>query len=172
MTKYVAFLRGINVGGRMIKMNELKACFEDMGFFEVKTLLNSGNVLFESDLNEPELKNKIEAKLTKTFNYPAKVQVLSLSNLTKIVEDCPFEDMDGFHSYIVFLEGNLAAELATEATDLDKKVEQIKLGKSVLYWRVPKGMTLKCKLSKHLGKVKYKDFNTVRNINTLRKAVL
>jgi uncharacterized protein (DUF1697 family) len=58
MIKYVAFLRGINVGGRIIKMADLKVCFEKMDLNNVATLLNSGNVVFESDLKAPELKTK------------------------------------------------------------------------------------------------------------------
>jgi uncharacterized protein (DUF1697 family) len=68
MTKYVAFLRGINVGGRIIKMTKLKACFEKAGFSNVSTLLQTGNISFESDKKERELKTEIETLLTNTFN--------------------------------------------------------------------------------------------------------
>jgi uncharacterized protein (DUF1697 family) len=71
-------------------MAELKSCFEKMGFKNVATLLQSGNVVFESDLKEEELKKKIEDTLGKTFNYPAKVWVKSIENIQKIVEDNPF----------------------------------------------------------------------------------
>src|SRR6266478_9106731 len=92
MDKYVAFLRGVNVGGRVIKMADLKACFEQAGFKNVLTILQTGNVIFESNKTEPALKTRIEELLTKTFNYPAKVQVISLDNLKKIVQANPFAD--------------------------------------------------------------------------------
>jgi uncharacterized protein (DUF1697 family) len=52
MTKYVAFLRGINVGGRIIKMADLRICLEKAGFGDVKTILQTGNVIFESDISD------------------------------------------------------------------------------------------------------------------------
>lgn len=51
--EYAAFLRGVNVGGRVIKMAELKACFERVGFGDVRTFLQSGNVIFGSNSSEP-----------------------------------------------------------------------------------------------------------------------
>ena len=65
--EYVAFLRGVNVGGRIIRMAELKACFEKAGFSEVKTFLQSGNITFESDKDKADLKNEIEVLLTKAL---------------------------------------------------------------------------------------------------------
>lgn len=170
MSKYVAFLRGINVGGRIIKMADLKACFEGMSFKNVSTLLQSGNVIFESNTNQQKLKAKIEGGLTKTFNYPAKVQVFSLDNLKEITDAYPFDTSDeDFQHYVIFLEGNLAKDLASEDGELDGKIEKIKLGEGVVYWQVQKGMTLKSGRSKYLTKPKYKDFNTTRNIKTLKK---
>jgi uncharacterized protein (DUF1697 family) len=171
MTKNIAFLRGVNVGGRIIKMADLKDCFDSAGFREVKTVLQTGNVVFESDKRVPELKAEIEAILQKTFNYPAKVQVLSLDRLAEIIADYPFEQKDGFHSYVIFLENGLEAELAKEAPALDKEFEQIKEGGGVLYWQVERGQTLKSTFAKLLGKSKYKDFNTNRNLNTLAKLI-
>jgi uncharacterized protein (DUF1697 family) len=168
--KYVAFLRGINVGGRIIKMTDLKACFEAMGFQNVATVLQTGNVLFEA--LEPDvsvLKQHIERALGSSFDYPAKVQVYTVDDLAKVLADCPFTGGDAnYHSYVLFLEGNLASALAAEAKDIgpDEKVE---LGNKVVYWRVKKGMTLKSPFAKHLTKAKYRDFNTNRNTNTLRK---
>jgi uncharacterized protein (DUF1697 family) len=168
MVKYVTFLRGINVGGRIIRMADLKTCFEGMGFSEVKTLLNSGNVIFESDLKEPELKKKIEETLTKTFSYPAKVWVISMDELKKIIGANPFLDAPtDYHQYVIFFENNLEKDLAAEVANSDN--EEVKAGKKVVYWKVQKGLTLKSQCGKLLSQSKYKDFNTVRNMNTLQK---
>src|SRR6478609_734639 len=105
MTKYAALLRGVNVGGRIIKMAELKTCLEKAGLAEVETLLQSGNVTFKSDKNEAQLKLQIEKTLTDIFNYPAKVWVLSLDKLKKIVEANPYADAPkDYHQYVVFIE--------------------------------------------------------------------
>jgi uncharacterized protein (DUF1697 family) len=168
MTKYVAFLRGINVGGRIIKMAELKVCFEKLGLKNVSTLLNSGNVIFESGLEESELKRKIEETLTGTFNYPAKVWVISLDNIEKIVDKNPFSNASAdYHQYVIFFEENLEKDFVDEPMDLVD--EEVKAGKDVVYWKVEKGATLKSHHGKLLSKAKYKEFNTNRNINTLKK---
>src|SRR5688500_3855759 len=92
MQQHVAFLRGINVGGRVMKMDDLQACFEDIGFANVKTVLQTGNVVFES---QPlDIKPTIERCLTNKFHYPAKVQIISLDNLKTIVKKYPFETSD------------------------------------------------------------------------------
>ncbi len=168
MNKYVAFLRGINVGGRIIKMAELKACFEKAGFKDVSTLLQTGNVVFESNLTEPKLKKQIEELLTKEFNYPAKVQVISIKNLKKIVQDNPFANAPAdYHQYVIFIENDLEIQLVADA---GKQLgEEVKAGHAVVYWKVRKGQTLTTPFAKLLTKSKYKDFNTNRNINTLQK---
>jgi uncharacterized protein (DUF1697 family) len=170
MTKYAAFLRGVNVGGRIVKMADLKACLEKAGFSEVTTFLQSGNVIFESDKTDTSiLKIQIQDLLTKTFNYPAKVQVISIPNLEKIINNYPFKIKDGFHDYIIFMESGLEKDLAGEAPRFDKNLEQVTAGKGVIYWQVERGQTLKSSFGKLLSKSKYKQFNTNRNLNTLRK---
>src|SRR3954470_11203391 len=105
MTKYAALLRGVNVGGRIIKMAELKICLEKAGLEDVETLLQSGNVIFKSNKNELQLKIQIQKTLADTFNYPAKVWILSLDKLRKIVEANPYaEASKEYHQYVVFIE--------------------------------------------------------------------
>ena len=168
--KYVAFLRGINVGGRIIKMADLKVCFEQAGFENVSTVLQTGNVLFESDSDN--LKSRLESILSTTFKYPAKVQVLEISKLQKIIESYPFDDIDeAMQHYVIFLENGLEKELA-ETAKPDPEIEATQIGDGVVYWKVRKGMTLKSPFSKYLTKTKYKDFNTNRNLNTLNKLIV
>jgi uncharacterized protein (DUF1697 family) len=170
--KYVAFLRGVNVGGRIVKMAELKACFEQAGFKDVKTILQTGNVIFGSDKTDiPKLKEQIEGAITKTFNYRAKAQVVSLENLKKIIDANPFTGApEQFHQYVIFIENDLETGLVAEA---GKQLgEAVKAGNGVVYWKVQKGQTLKTPFAKLLTKSKYKEFNTNRNINTLRKITL
>jgi len=171
MPTYVAFLRGVNVGGRIIKMADLKVCFEKMGFKQAKTILQTGNVIFESDKTDTaKLKGQIEETLTSTFNYPAKVQVIPLEDLRKIVEANPFADAPtDYHQYVIFIENDLEISLVTEA---GKQLgEAVKAGRGVVYWKVQKGQTLSSTRGKLLSKSKYKNFNTNRNVNTLLKII-
>src|SRR5665213_1002720 len=104
MTKYVAFLRGINVGGRIIKMAELKTCFESLGFKSVVTLLQTGNVVFDTSAKLSDLKMIIENALANKFHYPIKVQVYSFDRLKDIVAHNPFTSDNNHHSYVLFFE--------------------------------------------------------------------
>jgi len=168
MARYVALLRGVNVGGRVIKMADIKACFEDAGFSDVKTVLQSGNVLFESDKTAPRLKAQIENILNKSFNYPAKAQVILLDNLKGIIAGYPFGPAKtGYHQYVIFIEDDLETQLVLEAGKV--MGEQVQGGPGVIFWTVQKGMTLKSPFAQLLTKSKYKQFNTVRNLNTLNK---
>ena len=168
MTKYVTFLRGINVGGRIIKMADLQDCFAAMGFSAVATFLQSGNVTFESAVAADQLKPEIEAGLTGTFNYPAKVQVMPIDSLREIIAANPFAAApENHHQYVIFFENGLEKDFATESASLDD--EEVRAGRGVAYWRVEKGKTLKSSVGKLLTKSKYKDFHTNRNVRTLRK---
>lgn len=168
--QFVALLRGINVGGnRVIKSADLKECFERMKFSQVEVFLASGNVVFECKESEiQDLTALIEKTLVASFDYPAKVIVLNMSTLAKIVEEQPFVATEGWHRLVVFLTKNIGRELVT-AVRPNAAVEQVEAGKNVVYWNVERGMTLKSEFGKLLSKAKYKDFNTVRNINTLQK---
>lgn len=169
MTRYALLLRGINVGGRVVRMADLKVCLEAAGLRQVVTLLQSGNVAFESDLGGPELKKGIETALTERFDYPAKVQVLPMARLAKIIADYPFgTTSESQHDYVLFLENDLAKDLINEPCEMAPG-EKVAAGDGVVYWRVDKGSTLKSNFAKLLTKSKYKAFNTNRNIRTLRK---
>jgi uncharacterized protein (DUF1697 family) len=169
MQRYAAFLRGINVGGRIIKKEDLVACFEKLGLKNVKTVIQSGNLVFDSSLNEPELKTKIETALTKTFNYPAKVQIITPQTLRKIVDAFPFGAAGPKqHNYVIFVENGLENDILADEYELGAG-EKVKMGDGVIYWRVDQGQTLRSSFGKTLSKSKYKSFNTNRNINTLQK---
>jgi uncharacterized protein (DUF1697 family) len=169
MKLWVALLRGVNVGGRTIKMAELRTALEGAGFENVETVLQSGNVTFDSSDGPARLKSKLETALRERFGYDAKVQVVERDRLSKIIEEYPFGKADASrHDYVIFLERGLEKELAGEEVELGAQ-ERVAAGHGVVYWRVDKGSTLKSNFAKLLTKSKYRDFNTNRNLNTLRK---
>jgi uncharacterized protein (DUF1697 family) len=91
MTVYIALLGGINVGGKnIIKMAYLKRVFESIGLCEVKTYIQSGNVLFKSNESEKFLCNKIEHKIEAVFSIPVKVILRTSMELEQIISNCPF----------------------------------------------------------------------------------
>jgi uncharacterized protein (DUF1697 family) len=95
MVMYAAFLRGINVGGhRPVKMERLGKAFESLGFRNVRTLLASGNVLFEARaVNASRLVSKIEAKLARTFGHEIGTIVRPIEDLQDLADSDPFNGL-------------------------------------------------------------------------------
>lgn len=171
--QYIILLRGVNVGGRTIKMAELKSCFEKNGYLNVQTILQTGNAIIETnEKNIAKLQKKIEAELTAAFHYPAKVLVITPKQLQDILAAFPFKDITpDFHRYIVFTENGAEETLVKGCGTLDKKMEEVKPGERVVYWRVLKGNTLDSVFGKHMNRMAAKHFITNRNMNTLEKIV-
>jgi uncharacterized protein (DUF1697 family) len=168
MTRYVALLRGVNVGGVTVKMADLAEVVRGLGYDEVKTVLASGNVLFTTTAAAAVAKEKLEASLRKRFGYEAWVHVLTQAKIGKIVEAYPFDRTADRHAYVVFI---LKTELldALLAVDLEPDLEQAERGDGVLYWSTPKGSTLDSAMGKAQGSGKHKPWLTTRNLNTLEK---
>lgn len=88
--RYVALLRGINVGGNhRVPMKELKSCFESFGAANVITYINSGNVIFDWPANSPSVAEKLEKALKKHFNFPIPVIVKTESEMRRIAKAIP-----------------------------------------------------------------------------------
>lgn len=162
---YVALLRGVNIGGRKVKSVELKECFTKAGYKNVKTVLATGNVIFQSEKAPEELRPQIEKILLDKFNFPIKVGLVSEEKLNQTIEDCPFEPEENVHRYVLFTDQMI------ENTDIqfDPATEDVKAGDDVIYWAVQKGQTLKSKFAKQSKKQLKKTFSTTRNLNTLEK---
>ena len=108
MTKYVAFLRGINVGGhKQIKMAELGRIFESLGLKNVKTYILSGNVLFESKEGKADvLTVKIERGLHKALGYQVAVILRTIAELEALIQLDPFKQVKAdaeIKKYVTFL---------------------------------------------------------------------
>jgi uncharacterized protein (DUF1697 family) len=91
MSRYVAFLRGMNLGGRRIKNEELRRHFEEMGFEEVATFRASGNVIFTAAGREAELAQRVEAELDERLDYDVPVFLRSLEEVAAIAAQRPFD---------------------------------------------------------------------------------
>ncbi|OAB44326.1 DUF1697 domain-containing protein [Paenibacillus glacialis] len=93
MKTYIAFLRGINVGGKnMIKMAVLKQLFETMGFQRVQTYIQSGNVLFQSNDLEGTLRSQIEQEIETIVGFAVNVVLRTAVELERIIGNCPFSE--------------------------------------------------------------------------------
>jgi uncharacterized protein (DUF1697 family) len=105
VTKYIAFLRAINVGGTtIIKMANLKKMFESFGLENVQTYIQTGNVIFESaETHASTLEAQIERQLEDASGKPIRVFVRTMREVAKLVEDCPFDPADGETVHVVIL---------------------------------------------------------------------
>ena len=170
MSRYVALLRGINVGGtNLIKMIELKACFEQQGFRDVATYIQSGNVLFTSaESGRVELIRRIEAALARAFSYRARIVLRSRREMRDIVTHAP----DGFgarpirYRYdVIFLGAPLTAPMAMKSVLTRPGVDQAHAGNGVLYFSRLISKASQSHLSRLVSLPVYQSM-TIRNWNT------
>ncbi|MGH9233595.1 MAG: DUF1697 domain-containing protein [Acidimicrobiales bacterium] len=174
MTRYVALLRGVNVGGITVRSADLAAMARDLGLDDVRTVLASGNLLFTSDDTTRSLKARIEKGLRDSFGYDAWIVLTTAEHVAAVVDAYPFEEGDDRQPYVVY--GSKPAvlkEIVEAASGLDQppRGEQVAAGDGVVYWDCPKGSTLDTPFAKVIGKAKYRSTTTNRNLRTLRKLV-
>jgi uncharacterized protein (DUF1697 family) len=168
VTRYVGLLRGVNVGGVNMKMADLAEVVRGLGYTEVKTVLASGNVLFETQDAAAAAKDKLESALRERFGYEAWVHVLTVAQIEKLIAAYPYPRSAERHAYVVFvLKNEVRDELL--GVELDPKVEKAQAGDGVIYWTVPKGNTLDSAMGKAQSSGKHKPWLTTRNLNTLEK---
>lgn len=171
-TRHVALLRGVNVNGITIKSAELKALFVELGFEAVRTVLASGNVLFDTDKSDAAaLRSRIEQALRQRFGYDAWIVLLKQSQVADMAAGYPFERIDEVrHPCIVFgSDPAMLDEVIEKAGTVDPEVERLKRGQGVLYWECPRGESTDTPVAKLLAKTRYKSSTTTRNLRTVEK---
>ena len=173
MTRYVALLRGINVGGKnLIKMPALKACFEANGFENVSTYIQSGNVVFEAPDRPPvQLTRRIEAMLAEAFDYVPTVVVRNRKQMRAIVERAPkgFGAEPTKYRYdVFFLKEPLTATAAMKHLPTNPAVDRAHAGTSVLYVSRLTAKATQSRLNKIISSPIYPSV-TIRNWNTTTK---
>ena len=167
MATYISLLRGINVSGqKKIKMADLKLLYESLGFDNVRTYIQSGNVLFDSDeLDVESFTSNIESGINLRFGYDVAVLIKTQEELARIVQRTPF----GVDSvYITFL-FDLPVEIPMDELDKAKiEAEQIEIVHDVAYIHCPSGYG-RTKLSNNFLERKLRVSATTRNLNTVNK---
>lgn len=171
MTKYIAFLRAINVGGRVVKMDDLKKMLAMPGFKNIATYIQSGNIVFEHNETDKELLiNKIETKLLKALGYEVKTFLKTPGELEMVIRKNPFkryaEDMN---LHVSFLSGNPESEAVKQLLLLQTEYEQFRFAGSEAYILVKKGAYGETKFSNTFLEKKLNVAATTRNWNTVNK---
>lgn len=171
VTKFVALLRGVNVGGITVKSADLAAMARDLGLDDVRTVLASGNLTFTTEEPAAPLKARIEGGLHDTFGYDAWIVLTTAEHLASVIDAYPFDpERDGYHPYVLFgSDRAVLDEIAAAAAGLDGDVEQVTPGDGVVYWECPRGSSTKTPFAALAAKAKYRSTTTNRNLRTLRK---
>jgi uncharacterized protein (DUF1697 family) len=161
VTSYVALLRGVNLGKRQLKMEDLRAIGEKLGLESPKTYIASGNLLFRSDEKEAALKRALESALTKHMGAAMRVMIRNADELAAVAGNNPFADQPGNRVVAIFLDGAPAKDADRSAKNLTE--ERVALGKREIYVHYPSGQGVS-KL-----KIPAAADGTARNMNTVAK---
>lgn len=170
--RYVALLRGINVGGKtLIKMAELKACVEELGLDQVTTYIASGNVLFESGEEDlVRLETKLERAIEERFGLPVKVVILDRGEYARIVEAIPeaWVGDANLRANVAFVRRGTDARQVAHDLQPDPAIEQVKAVDGAILWATKRDALNRSVMRKLIGGATYKEL-TVRNLNTTLK---
>lgn len=173
MPRYVAFLRAINVGGHVLKMERLRGAFEPLGFANVKTFIASGNVIFEARSSTPAaIEKKIEALLRSELGYEVATFIRTEAELKKIAEQKPFstaELRDPAHSiHIAFLQTKLSSAVQAKLANFRDANVDCRVDGREIYWlfrvRFSDSGFSGARLEKAVGMP-----TTIRNANTIAR---
>ncbi len=169
--RYVALLRGINVGGKtLIKMADLRACVEQLGFDDVSTYIASGNVLFATDGDANRLADTIEHAIEERFELPVKVVVLDRTAYGRVVKAIPkaWIGDDAVRANVAFVRPGTDAKKVVGELDPDPAIEEVKAVKGAILWATRRDALNRSTLRKLIAGAAYKEL-TVRNLNTTLK---
>lgn len=168
---FVALLRGVNVGGNnMISMSSLKKSFEEMGFAEVATYINSGNILFKTKENDArKLEKKIEKMLLQDYDLDSKVVIRTLPEMAKLVKSLPKNWNNADWRYnVMFLRHSIDSEKLLDDLPVKSDIEELVYRPGALLWSAKASEAARSNMVKIAARKIYKDM-TVRNLNTTRK---
>ena len=171
MTRLVALLRGINVGGHTVKMKDLQRHFHALGFADVETVIASGNVVFETPLAaDRHLEQMIENHLEQALGYGVATFLRTIPELAAVAGKQPFTivgDTPDEVVYAIFVRDAVTAGNRRTIEALSTDNDEVRVGKRVVYWhrhaRCKDSEIFSAKLTRALGSA-----TTSRNLNTVR----
>lgn len=175
MVKYIALLRGINVSGRnKIAMPQLRAAFEERGFTEVTTYINSGNVLFSSDIQErKKLIDSCEALILEHFDLNISVAIVAVDELAEAITHAPDwwdQAAETIHYAIFMIPPMTVTEVFAAVGEIKPEYEKIAHHDNVIFWSAPRKTFNKARWSK-IASSTVNHHVTIRNANTVKKLI-
>lgn len=177
MKRYIALLRGINISGKnKISMSELKEGFTELGFVEIATYLNSGNVTFTTIIEDKEiLSNKIKAMIRDRFDLDIPVFSVSQEELEEVLCNAPDwwgNDKKEIYDNLIFLMPSLSyEEFYDEIGNPKAEYEKVYHYKNTVFWSFSRKEYQKTNWWSKTAKAKVSDRITIRTANTVKKIV-
>lgn len=169
---FVALLRGVNVGGNnMISMSSLKQSFEKLGFTDVSSYINSGNIIFKSkEADARKLESKIEKMLVKEYELDSRVVLRSLAEMETIVNALPktWTGDSKWRYNVIFLRHTIDSEKILGELEVKKDIEEVVYCPGALFWSAQVSELTRTNMLKLSSRKMYQDM-TIRNVNTTRK---
>ena len=170
--RYVALLRGINVGGKtLIKMADLRASLQELGFDNVSTYIASGNVLFESgERDAAHLETKIERAIEQRVRLPVKIVVLDRAGYARIVKAIPKSWVSdaNLRANVAFVRRGTDAREVVRELQPDPAIEEVKAIGGGILWATKRDALSRSVMRQLIGGAAYREL-TVRNLNTTLK---
>jgi uncharacterized protein (DUF1697 family) len=171
MGKYIALLRGVNVGGKnKVPMPLLKMAFERAGFSQVRTYINSGNILFSCDVNDiAELQQGCKQVIQDQFQYDIPVAVISAEDFSDALRYAPlWWDEDRASKHIaIFVISPANADAIIEEVGIKPEYEKLAHHGQVIFWSAPLKTFSRTKWSNVIATPAYSNI-TIRNANTAK----
>lgn len=174
MKKYLAFLRGINISGKnKISMAQLKTELEAAGFQEVSTYLNSGNIVFTSNLDDP--RPMLEKLIAESFCLQVPVYVILMDDLKSILSNAPewwdSGDKDKYDNLIFILSGDSPQEICDLVGQPSQNLEKIEVFENVIFWTFDRKAYRKCHWWKKTASPGIAEKLTIRTANTVKRVL-
>ena len=174
--RYIALLRGVNIGGRnKISMPALREAMELHGFFEVSTYINSGNVLFScGGTDTAAMAERCQAVIRDTFELDIPVTVISSVNLAAALAHAPTwwnTDENSKHNAIFVIPPATPAEICATVGAIKPEYENVSFHGQVIFWSAPLKTFFRSRWSSVAGTAAYGRI-TIRNANTTLKLAL
>ena len=169
-TQYVAFLRAINVGGRVVKMTELKAIFERLQLADVSTFIASGNVVFSATGKVSALQQGIEGGLHKALGYPVATMLRTTREVATLAEYEPFpaSAIAGASLYVGFMREPATLAATKKALALQTAIDELHVNGREVFWLARKNISEATITGAAVEKALQTPV-TFRNVNTVRR---
>jgi len=165
MKTYIVILRGINVSGKnKLPMQELRAMLEKLNYSEVKTYIQSGNIILKSSEEASTIEKAIKEEIAKAFGYDVPVLAKTVSQWEKAIANNPYTAVEEKQQYFTFL----SETPEIKSFDIDAKSDIYQIIDDVVYVNVVGGYG-KTKLTNNLFEKKLKVTATTRNLKTTLK---